>query len=150
MKKIIVINPHSFVDVITNSSTELFVCPEQKSIESVKEIISEVMPKLSWYEVREPTERELFIANNINSFIKEKWNEWYDYYNYFLPKSLIKQWEKFWYKKDDWRIEVYINWYEKNITKTSIIIEWDWDNSLPYEYFDLIESTFNADRVHLW
>ena len=41
-KKIIfVIHPHSIVDVITNSSTELFVIDEDKTVEVVREIIKE-------------------------------------------------------------------------------------------------------------
>jgi hypothetical protein len=40
MKTLLVINPHSFIDVITNSSTELFVCDTDKSIETVKEILA--------------------------------------------------------------------------------------------------------------
>lgn len=39
MKSIFVISPHSFVDVITNSSSELFVCNTDKSVETVKEVL---------------------------------------------------------------------------------------------------------------
>ena len=39
MKQIGVIGTHSFVDVITNSSTELFVCDTEKTIEAVKQIL---------------------------------------------------------------------------------------------------------------
>jgi len=39
MKFLIVINLHSFIDVITNSSTELFVCDTDKTVEMVKEIL---------------------------------------------------------------------------------------------------------------
>jgi hypothetical protein len=39
MKQILIINPHSMVDVITNSSTELFVCDTEKTIAVVKEIL---------------------------------------------------------------------------------------------------------------
>lgn len=38
MKKLI-INTHSFVDVITNSSTEIFVTTHDKSVEMIKSII---------------------------------------------------------------------------------------------------------------
>lgn len=43
MKKINVIKFHSFVDVITNSSTELFVCNTDKTIEAVKEILKKII-----------------------------------------------------------------------------------------------------------
>lgn len=36
-------HPHSIVDVITNSSTELFVIDTDKSVETVKEILQEAV-----------------------------------------------------------------------------------------------------------
>lgn len=38
----IIITAHSFVDLITNSSSELFICDSKKSIESVKEILTKL------------------------------------------------------------------------------------------------------------
>jgi hypothetical protein len=35
-----IINPHSFVDIITNSSTELFVCHTDNTLKMVKEILA--------------------------------------------------------------------------------------------------------------
>lgn len=35
----IIISIHSFVDVITNSSTELFICDTDKSVETVRDIV---------------------------------------------------------------------------------------------------------------
>ena len=43
MKTIIIINVHSFVDLITNSSTELFVLDVDKSLEVVKDILQEAI-----------------------------------------------------------------------------------------------------------
>ena len=40
MKTLLVITPHSILDVITNSSTELFVCDTDKTVEMVKEILA--------------------------------------------------------------------------------------------------------------
>jgi hypothetical protein len=37
------INIHSFVDLITNSSSELFVCDTQKSLETVKRLIEKIV-----------------------------------------------------------------------------------------------------------
>ncbi|HKZ43146.1 MAG TPA: hypothetical protein VJ044_19465 [Candidatus Hodarchaeales archaeon] len=39
------INIHSFVDIITNSSTELFVCDTDKSVEVVEDLINEIQDK---------------------------------------------------------------------------------------------------------
>jgi hypothetical protein len=44
-KEIFKINIHSFVDVITNSSTELFVANTEKSLEQVREIVYEMEKK---------------------------------------------------------------------------------------------------------
>lgn len=43
MKNVLIIKPHSFVDLITNSSSELFVCETKKSIDSVKEILEKIV-----------------------------------------------------------------------------------------------------------
>ena len=39
MKTLLVINTHSVIDVITNSSSELFVCQTEQTIEAVKEML---------------------------------------------------------------------------------------------------------------
>ena len=62
----IVIHPHSIVDLITNSSTELFVIDTDKSIETVKEILQK---------------------ESIDYF-KEIYNEWKDRVEYFCTTSL--------------------------------------------------------------
>lgn len=43
MKQTSIINIHSFVDLITNSSSELFVCDTDKSIEAVKEVVEKII-----------------------------------------------------------------------------------------------------------
>jgi hypothetical protein len=48
MKTLLVITPHSILDVITNSSTELFICDTNKTIEVVKEILS-ANPEIDGY-----------------------------------------------------------------------------------------------------
>lgn len=42
-KKLIIIKPHSFVDLITNSSTELFSFNTELSLEVFKEILNELI-----------------------------------------------------------------------------------------------------------
>ena len=44
-KQRILIDIHSFVDVITNSSTELFVCDTEKSLELVRQLVDEIQDK---------------------------------------------------------------------------------------------------------
>ena len=40
-KKTFVINPHSIIDVITNSSTEIFVMNGEKTVDAINEILKE-------------------------------------------------------------------------------------------------------------
>jgi hypothetical protein len=37
--KLVIVSPHSFVDVITNSSSELFICETKKTAKAVKEVV---------------------------------------------------------------------------------------------------------------
>jgi hypothetical protein len=43
MKQILVINAHSFVDLITNSSSELFVCNTNKSVDMVEVLLRKML-----------------------------------------------------------------------------------------------------------
>jgi hypothetical protein len=43
MKQILVINTHSFVDLITNSSSELFVCNTDKSVDMVESLLRKML-----------------------------------------------------------------------------------------------------------
>ena len=43
----LIINPQSFVDVITNSSSELFICNSDKSVSLVKDILRDMLDKFN-------------------------------------------------------------------------------------------------------
>ena len=45
MKNKLIIPIHSFVDIITNSSTELFIIDKDKGLDMVKEIVSDAIKK---------------------------------------------------------------------------------------------------------
>ena len=70
---------HSFVDVITNSSSELFICSTKKSVEAVKETI-EALAKLhnEGLEFTEKPDRPITIENLWKDIFSEpvevKWN----------------------------------------------------------------------------
>ena len=77
MKKFI-IKTHSFVDVITNSSTELFVCDTDKSVDTIKDLFREKCQEtndMDWYDT------ELYVTELDNGFIEiESWlndPEWF-------------------------------------------------------------------------
>ena len=113
MQKLI-IKTHSFVDVITNSSTELFVTNGQKSVEQVKELLS------------------------------KKWDAFSELYNRtehidsILTVRLVTAKDNWWNKA-----------YGVGTEKGDIIIISAEDNSIPYEFFDVIEEFFNATSYHL-
>lgn len=78
-KVIFVIHPHSIIDVITNSSTELFVIDTDKSVETIKEILQEAI------NLHNKTLGTLYTFNEV--FEEPKFNKgkvvidgWEDYY----------------------------------------------------------------------
>lgn len=131
MKQKLIIKTHSFVDIITNSSTELFVCDGSKTLNEVREIIQK-----QW---------ELFLGLQEN--IDDKPYQLEDMEN---PNNVYELLDVFQAKdkkcKENW------GWgdYNDGMYKPGdIIISGTGDNSIPYEFFDIIENTFNAERYHL-
>ncbi len=120
MKTAFLFKPHSFVDVITNSSTELFVCDTEKSIETVKEILTKMV------NVYDDTLTFEDIFEDPKLYTKKKFEE--------DKKTTSPEYE--------WG-------YEKEENIGSVMIYGTGDNSIPYELFELITHTFNASQHHL-
>jgi hypothetical protein len=146
MKKILLIDTHSFIDVITNSSTELFVCDTDKTIDEIKKMLQYM--NIEWAEIRWPYERELIISKykeHIYEHISKR-----GYTVSRIPLSVLTDDER--KKLKNWNKD-YIEiryWYEKKINDKTIIIESESDNSIDYEDFEKIEDVFNASSYHLW
>jgi hypothetical protein len=119
MKQVLVLDTHSFVDVITNSSTELFVCDTEKSVEQVAGLL---MAKLEEY--------------NSNNECSYKFDDVFDYPYVYTKKHLDESNEYAW----GWENAA-------NIGK--IIICGRSDNSIPYDMWDLINDLFNGHNHHL-
>ena len=66
----LVISPHSFVDLITNSSSELFICDTKKSIDTVKEIVIEVV-KITNQKMKLKEEKEYDISSVFTEMFQE-------------------------------------------------------------------------------
>lgn len=119
MKKTILINLHSFVDVITNSSTELFVCDTDKSVEVVKQILQDKLDSWNRNEGHNRSFDDVFCEPYI--YTKEMYesrSEWaWDWEN---PDSIGK-----------------------------MIIESNGDNAIPYDMWDDINYIFNGCNYHL-
>lgn len=161
MKQSLIINTHSFIDVITNSSSELFICDTDKSIEFVKEILQSM---INTYNVANPnnqiTYKECFrdpyyAKDDFDALLN--WIEYYVDTYPFCSKEVFKS-----FPKKDFRLlkydeqyklrEQWVNDHNEEIKKefaNSILIESKDDNSIPYELFDVIERWFNATRMHL-
>ncbi len=85
-KDIFIINIHSFIDVITNSSTELFVCDTEKTIMEVTNLIR--LKEKEW-----PSEYDYKV--NIS---QEDATEYDDEFNSYQIPEIIEYLEKAGYK----------------------------------------------------
>lgn len=120
MKTLMIIDVHSLVDVITNSSTELFILDTNKSVTLVTEILQDMYNVYLKANDLEPS--SIFTVANI--YIADQNHE----------AQLVDDWGGF---------------YNTSDITGKIIIEGIEDNIIPYGLFDFIEYTFNARRLHL-
>ena len=121
-----IFNVHSFVDVITNSSTELFVYSGDKSKDVVKEILE-----------------NLITVNNKAYGKHENFNDMFQDLYIYTEKN---------FKEDVKNLEdavEYLWGYEKEENVGKIIIESATDNSIPYWMQGAIENILGAKRYHL-
>lgn len=114
---------HSIVDVITNSSSELFICDTNKSLEMIKELLQDM---LNLYNK----------GNNIN----------YKFEDVFCEPKIFTKNDVIYPFDDDYK---YIWGYEIEDNIGKIVIESMSDNSIPFELMELIEGIFEAKRYHL-
>lgn len=135
----LLIKTHSFIDVITNSSTELFICDTSKTLEEVKQIIQD-----QW---------NLFVLlqknmHDIPYQLSDMKNE-LDVFEILEVKQIDDTFiEKAKKHKEKWGFDLY-DGYAIELNKGDIWVEGITDNSIPFEFFDIIENTFNARRIHL-
>lgn len=122
MKILLRVKPHSFVDVITNSSTELFTCNTNKSVEMVEELLKELLNTYNKLKDSNLSFENTFI---VKIYTEENFNSDYN------PN------DDFQYGCED----------KANIGK--IFIYSNGDNAIPYALYDIIEEAFNAERYHL-
>jgi hypothetical protein len=91
MKTLITIPVHSFVDLITNSSSELFVCNGAKTIETVKEVLTKLAQhynELAEYKISAKTElfTEIFKEPTLSEYTFQYWD---------FPSRLREEYEKY-------------------------------------------------------
>jgi hypothetical protein len=164
MKQILTFQTHSFIDVITNSSSELFICDTNDNLEMVKGLLQEMLDLYNSMNDMDVTFDECFgRVYRINTKADaEKYARsmvwWkYDYPSYpQIPKGAKgKELKDIYDKREDQLKEAEEKLIEKEMMNVErdyigrIIIESDNDNSIPYEIMESIEYTFNAQRYHL-
>ena len=162
MKQLLIINIHSFIDVITNSSSELFVMRTKKTVEEIEKILR--MQVDVFNEVAEDdyhkgwSYEKMFKVSSINdSNCKQIISYMTEYGSNSFPficgKKKVPKYEQY----KDWNLYEKAKdvWYKKNkkellkIYEGQIIIESVDDNSIPYSIMEWIANTFNAERYHL-
>lgn len=90
MKKLLTkINLHSFIDVITNSSSEIFIQDIKKSKEEIEKIIEIVMKEMECSAVN------LYVVNSYDNDTDEELEDvfdiFYDYECYQEPCKIIRE-----------------------------------------------------------
>ena len=125
MKDILKINLHSMVDVITNSSTELFICSTDKTKEQVEELLAAMLDVYN-----KGNDKNLQFDHVFGEITTME-----------TPKQLARvQADKEWIED---------SYGAMDLGGGTILIESGDDNSIPYVLWDLIEDLFNARRKHL-
>ena len=87
-KQLFVIKPHSIIDVITNSSTELFIISTDKTVKFVKEILQEAINLHNKAQGTSYTFNEIFEEPYIGSS-KTALNGWEAHYKSSLEEGII-------------------------------------------------------------
>jgi len=170
---------HSAADIITNSSSELFVCNTSQTIDNIRTMIqtmaSDINCKDGVGEIKLHHGLDGFkeILKNLQYCVEQ--NEILELIYKFVPADRMKNLELpdlhilsyndrpvdltfdyFCDLMDNSRInavEKSIQFLQENNLEDCFgmitTIESEYDNSIPYDLFDSIESSFNAVRYHL-
>ena len=127
MKQLLIIKIQNISDVITNSSSEIFICKSDNSEQTI-ELLEEVLTS---------------VYENYKKAQDHAGSNTYSYYGESLSDILTIR------TADN---DYTDSWYGYNITKGDVIIESTSDNSIPIIIMDFIELFFkwdNVKRVHL-
>lgn len=130
--EIFLINLHSFVDVITNSSSELFIMDSKKSVETVRDFLRDSLDLRNGLVADEDFEDGCeYTFDACFGFV-----EVIDESN---VDDILETLSGFTSGKE----------YTKKNLMGKIAIRSNGDNSIPWSIQEWIENTFNATRIHL-
>lgn len=127
MKQLLIIKIQNISDVITNSSSEIFICKSDNAEQTI-ELLEEVLES---------------VYENYKKAQDHAGSNTYGYYGETLSDILTIS-----VAEDDYTDE----WYGYKINKGDVLIESVTDNSIPGIIMDFIELFFkwnNVKRVHL-
>lgn len=153
MKTLLVVRPHSFVDVITNSSSELFVCNTDKPVALITEFLEDLLKVYNKFhkgtpEIFEDCFKKVDVIKNEKQ-AKEVFLEdifcWTDLYDGEDFKELSWEEKRSLVLKKIRNKEIDISEYVK---PGDIIIRSASDNTIPYESWEFIIRSLNATRYH--
>ena len=160
MKKIgIVFHPHSFVDVITNSSSELFIGKAKKDVETIRELLNEMLDLHNKVNDTDYSFDDVFSTidnvENVDSVLQTfvsfgipyTVSEIFEKYEKPPHYSSTEDWSELVKKEKEWIAS--ISQEDRDKLSEYVIIESASDNSIPYDLFDSIESLVNGERIHL-
>lgn len=120
------IDTHSFVDVITNSSSELFICDSKKSVIMIKELLQKVL--------------DLYFESTDDSYPYSK-----SFDDIFGRIFIIDRENQRGIVETLRGFDAYHN--QKLIGKVAVYSASD--NTIPWAVQQWIEDVFNAKRIHM-
>lgn len=142
MKETFVINIHSVLDVITNSSSELFVIDDDTTVQAVEEMLRFMLDK--WNEMAARGVFGQWYVKNKRVSLSGNEKELNPIRKFEDVFGFIGVYTEDMQRNDD------DGWgYERPENVGKIVIESETDNSIPSEIMDWIESAFSAKRWHL-
>jgi len=161
---------HSVIDLITNSSTELFIS-KQMTIESVVEILNNISTEdIGIGDIEEITKDNIeeffnkvwmnycrYVVDDLfipSHFIIKDYYEFLDlnnserYFRYYNNAEVKEKWNSFYNEYlEDWKKSYWEHF--NNFFIGRILVSSKSDNSIPYEYFDVIAEQLNAFSIHI-
>ena len=173
------VNVHSFSDVITNSSTDIFACKTKKSADTVRELLNAIATaagESAGLTVEEQTIKQFWdhtkdyciLDMGYDSVYDKKYNEvgWMkrSRFDNYIPhderkadselteEKLFKEWierHKHRFSSMKWKADD--TSYGSDVTPETkvIVVCGTEDNSIPYWLQEYIESSLNGLRYHL-
>jgi len=162
MKKLIVIGNHSFVDVITNSSSELFVLDTDKSLDMFKALLNELIEEYNllveagFYDERYGNTVYPGRKANLDDFdepyvyTKEMYENHLEQDEKYRENDRLRNEQRIKDGKEPWDLHGSYLWgYETEENIGKIFLESSSDNSIPYDMWEMINDRFNGVNYHL-